>query len=124
MAIRPYEPGDADGIARLREAVYPCRPEAHDVEWHRRLYAWLEASDLADQMSRWVIDAGGDVVGHLAAVPQRYRIAGRSVVAHTPADYMVSSKYGFHAIGLMRTLFRTHDNVVSCDWEPTVQAIE
>ncbi len=124
VAIRPYEPGDADGIARLRESVYPCRPEAHDVEWHRGLYAWLEASDLADQMSRWVISAGGEVVGHLAAVPQRYRIAGRSVVAHTPADYMVLPKYGFHAIGLMRTLFRTSDNVVSCDWEPTVQVIE
>ncbi len=73
VAIRPYEPGDADGITRLRESVYPCRPEAHDVEWHRGLYAWLADSDLADQMSRWVIDAGGEVVGHLAAVPQRYR---------------------------------------------------
>src|SRR3712207_7532688 len=39
---------------------------------------------------RWVLAADeGEVVGHLAAIPQFYRIGGERVVAHTPADYPV-----------------------------------
>ena len=64
-------------------------------------------------MHRWVVDAEGEIVGHLAALPQYYRINGQRVVAHTPADYMILPGYGFHAITLMRKFFRTCENCVT-----------
>jgi hypothetical protein len=64
------------------------------------------------------------VVGHLAAIPQFYRIAGERVVAHTPADYQVLPGHGFHALSLMRRFFRTAENCVSCDQVPEAMAVE
>jgi hypothetical protein len=63
-------------------------------------------------------------VGHLAAVPQYYRIGGQRVVAHTPCDYMVHSRHGFQALSLMRTFFRAVDNCVACDMVPAVIGVE
>jgi hypothetical protein len=108
-------------IARLRPIVNPGWPRAHDVYWHSAFWRWLESHPLANEMHRWVVVVDGDrVVGHLAAVPLYYRINGQRVVAHTPADYRVLPKYGFHAILLMRTLFRTCQNCVTCDIVPAV----
>ena len=43
-------------------------------------------------MHRWILATeDGEVVGHLAAIPQYYRINGQRVVAHTPGDYQVLS---------------------------------
>jgi hypothetical protein len=64
------------------------------------------------------------VVGHLAAIPQCYRIAGQRVVAHTPADYQVLPGHGFHALSLMRRFFRTAENCVSCDQVQEAIAVE
>jgi hypothetical protein len=75
-------------------------------------------------MHRWVADAEGEIVGHLAALPQYYRIKGQRVVAHTPADYMVLPGYGFHAIILMRKFFRTCENCVTGDVMPAVISVE
>ena len=75
-------------------------------------------------MHRWVVDAEGEIVGHLAALPQYYRINGKRVVAHTPADYMILPGYGFHAITLMRKFFRTCENCVTCDVMPAVIGVE
>jgi hypothetical protein len=75
-------------------------------------------------MHRWVVDAAGEIVGHLAALPQYYRINGQRVVAHTPADYMVLPGYGFHAITLMRKFFRTCENCVTGDVKPAVISVE
>ena len=63
-------------------------------------------------------------MGHLATLPQYYRINGQRVVAHTPAEYMVLPKHGFHAITLMRKFFRTCENCVACDAVPAVISIE
>ena len=63
------------------------------------------------------------MVGHLAALPQYYRI-GERVVAHTPADYMVLPGYGFHAITLMRKFLRTCENCVACDVAPAAISVE
>jgi hypothetical protein len=66
----------------------------------------------------------GEVVGHLTAFPQFYRIDGRRVVAHTPGDYMVLPQHGFQAIMLMRSFFRRAENCVVCDMVPAVIGIE
>ncbi len=124
VAVRPYRPSDADGVARLRVRAYPDLPEAHDDDWHRRLYDWLGSGPLASEMQRWVVDDDGEVVGHLASAAQHYRIDGRRVVAHSPADYMVLPAYGFHAVVLMRTFFQTHGDYVACNWESKATAIE
>jgi hypothetical protein len=76
-------------------------------------------------MHRWVVATEeGEVVGHLAAQPQFYRISHQRVVAHTPADYMVLPGYGFHAITLMRKFFRTCENCVACDAAPAAIGVE
>ena len=75
-------------------------------------------------MHRWVVDAEGEMVGHLAALPHYYRINGQRVIAHTPAEYMVLPRYGFHAITLMRKFFRTCENCVACDTVPAVISVE
>ena len=64
------------------------------------------------------------MVGHLAATPQYYRINGQRVVAHTPADYQVLPQYGFQALLLMRTFFRSTQNCVAVDMLPSVIAVE
>jgi len=71
-----------------------------------------------------VLDDGGSIVGHLAAVPLRYRIAGESVMAHTPTDYMALPGYGFHAVSLMRTFFATCPNYIACNVVGDVTKIE
>ena len=109
---------------KLRILARPHDPNAYDADWHSRVWRWLESHPLADRMHRWVVDAEGEIVGHLAALPQYYRIDGQRVVAHTPADYMVLPGYGFHAITLMRRFFRTCENCVTGDVLPAVISVE
>jgi hypothetical protein len=73
---------------------------------------------------RWVVDAEGKTVGHLAALPQYYRINGQRVIAYTPAEYMVLPQHGFYAIALMRNFFRTCENCVTSDTAPAVIGLE
>lgn len=126
VVVRPLADGDLpDKMARLRTLVRPHDPESRDTDWHSSIWRWLETHPLADEMHRWVLVAGdGEVVGHLAALPQFYRVNGRRVVAHTPADYQVLPQYGFHAIPLMRKFFRTCENCVSCDTMPAPITLE
>ena len=125
VSVRPLVNTDLEGLDRLRTLVYPHRPEAFDTDWHCSIWRWLGTHPLADEMHRWVVATEeGEVVGHLAALPQFYRIAGQRVVAHTPADYQVLPGYGFHALSLMRRFFRTVENCVACDTAPEVIGVE
>jgi hypothetical protein len=125
VVVRPLENTDLqEDLTKLRILARPDDPSAYDADWQSRVWRWLESHPLADRMHRWVVDAEGEIVGHLAALPQYYRINGQRVVAHTPADYMVLPKYGFHAITLMRRFFRVCDNCVTCDVEPAVIGVE
>jgi hypothetical protein len=125
VVVRPLESTDLQkDLTRLRILARPQDPASYDTEWQSRVWRWLESHPLADRMHRWVVDADGEIVGHLAALPQYYRINGQRVVAHTPADYMVLPEYGFHAITLMRRFFRTCENCVACDATPAVIRIE
>src|SRR4051794_19828323 len=118
-------PSLEDGIGRLRISAYPQFPETRDVEFYSAAYRWLESHPLGNALHRWVaVTDDGEVVGHLAATPQYYRIKGQRVVAHTPCDYMVHSRHGFQALSLMRTFFRTTENCVACDMVPAVIEVE
>jgi hypothetical protein len=126
VGVRPLEGEELRrGVDKLRTLIYPDHPEAYDVDWHASVWRWLGTHPLADDLHRWVLATeGGDVVGHLAAVPQYYRIYGRRVVAHTPADYQVLPGNGFHALSLMRRFFRVSKNCVSVDQVEEAMAIE
>ena len=126
VTVRPLE-GDEllRGTDKLRTLIYPDHPEAYEVDWHASVWRWLGTHPLANDMHRWVLATGDDeVVGHLAAVPQYYRIYGQRVVAHTPAYYQVLPGNGFHALSLMRRFFRTAENCVSVDQVEEAMAIE
>jgi hypothetical protein len=128
VAVKPFDgsPELQRGIDRLRTLVFPHMPEAFDVEWHHSVWRWLESHPLAEEhMHRWVLVTKEDeVVGHLAAMAQAYRIGGQRVIAHTPADYQVLPRYGFQALSLMRRFFRTAENCVAIDMLPEVIAVE
>ncbi len=118
------EETDLAGVNKLRTLIYPHYPEAHYTDWHESVWNWLGTHPAGDQLHRWVVAAGDEIVGHLAATPQYYRIDGRRVLAHTPADYQVMPQYGFQALSIMRKFFRTVENCVACDMVPTVIAVE
>ncbi len=123
--IRPLASTDLEGVARLRTFVYPNRPETWDTDWQSSIWRWLGTHPLADEIHRWVLtNEEEEVVGHLAALPQFYRIDGQRVVAHTPADYGVLKGYGFYALSLMRTFFRTCENCIACDTAPAVISVQ
>lgn len=127
IEIRPFDHSTElqRGIDRLRKLVYPHLPESSDTVWHSSIWRWLESHPLGDEMQRWVmVTEEGEVVGHLAATPQNYRINGQRVVAHTPADYQVLPQYGFQALLLMRKFFRSTRNCVAVDMLPSVIAVE
>jgi hypothetical protein len=129
VVIRTIESADIGtnpwgSLSRLLPIVSPGWPRANDVYWHSAFWRWLESHPLANEMHRWVVVDGDQVVGHLAAVPLYYRINGQQVVAHTPADYRVLPKYGFHALSLMRTLVRTCQNCITCDIAPAVIKVQ
>ena len=125
-AVRPLDdPSFEDGVARLRIRAYPQFPETRDVEFYSSAYRWFRSHPLGNEVHRWVaLDGDGEVVGHLAATPQYYRIDGQRVVAHTPCDYMVDPRHGFQALSLMRAFFRATENCVACDMVPAVIGVE
>jgi hypothetical protein len=124
--VRPVKGKELeDEIARLRILSYPDFPEVHDVGYYSNLYRWYGDHPLSEELYRWVsVTEEGEVVGHLTAFPQFYRIDGRRVVAHTPGDYMVLPQHGFQAIMLMRSFFRQTENCVVCDMVPAVIGVE
>jgi hypothetical protein len=125
-AVEPVEgPGLEGKIGQLRILAFPDFPEVHEVDYYSALYRWYADHPLSGELYRWVsVTQEGEVVGHLTAFPQYYRIDGRRVVAHTPGDYMVLPQHGFQAIMLMRSFFRSTENCVVCDMVPAVIGIE
>ena len=124
--VEPVEgPELEDKIGKLRILSFPDFPEVHEVDYYSALYRWYEDHPLSGKLYRWVsVTQEGEVVGHLTAFPQFYRIDGRRVVAHTPGDYMVLPQHGFQAITLMRSFFRSAENCVVCDMVPAVISVE
>src|SRR3712207_2334036 len=90
VVVQPLDdPSLEEGVAQLRIQAYPQFPETHDVEFYSSVYRWFESHPLGNEMHRWVAVAndgqnGTQVVGHLAATPQYYRIGGQRGVGYTP----------------------------------------
>ncbi|MBA3390365.1 MAG: GNAT family N-acetyltransferase [Rubrobacter sp.] len=126
VTIREMGNDEPDSVvAGLRIAAYPHFPEVRQTRFYEDLYRWYRSHPAGDQVRRWVAETeAGEVVGHLNAIPQYYRVDGRRVVAHTPGDYMVLPGYGFQAFSLMRRFFRNTENFVACDMVPAVIAVE
>ena len=127
VTIRPVDdPLLEHAVSKLRVASFPHFPEVKDFGFYTYVYHhWWASSPLASEVRRWgAVTGEGEVVGHLSALPQYYRINGERVVAHTPADYMVDPRYGFQALSLMRTFFRACPNCVACDTAPAVIGVE
>ncbi|HTK46231.1 MAG TPA: GNAT family N-acetyltransferase [Patescibacteria group bacterium] len=124
VVLRPYEDRDLPGTLELRPRVYPGWKDAGDAAWHIAVYEWLGRNPVEAPMHRWVLDDGGAIVGHLAAVPLAYRIGGARVIAYTPTDYMALPGYGFHAVALMRTFFQATESYVACNVAGEVSKIE
>lgn len=117
VALTPESTNLQESFVQMRTRR---RPDYNSTVWH-----WLEKHPLADQMHRWVlVTDAGEAVGHLAATPQYYRIRGQRIIAHTPADYLVLPPYGFYALSLMRTFFRSCENCVACDQAREAALIE
>jgi hypothetical protein len=125
-AVQPVKgPEMENEIGQLRIHSYPDFPEVQDVGYYSNLYRWYRDHPLSDELYRWIsVTEEGEVVGHLTAFPQFYRIDGQRVVAHTPGDYMVLPQHGFQAIMLMRSFFRQIENCVVCDMVPAVIGVE
>lgn len=82
----------------------------------RARFRWSQEENLFPRDThQWILADGADVVGFVAALPQRFRIGGRDVLAHSSSDYMVRPDHRFHGIRLMRELFRRCENCVSLD---------
>lgn len=126
ISIKPLEEaGTYEGVSQLRIDTYPGFPEVRDTEFYDTFYRWYQKHPLADELQRWVaLTEDGETVGHVAALPQYYRVNGQRVVAHTPGDYMVLPGYGFQAVMLMRRFFRQTENCVACDMVPAVIEVE
>ena len=118
------DPALEKGVGQLRIEAHPQFPAARDVDFYYGIYRWLEKHPIGDGLMRWVVVDDGKVVGHLAAMPQHYRVNGQRVIAHTPGDYMTLPGYGFQALSLMRNYFRSTENYVSCDIVPAVIQVE
>lgn len=120
------DPALEEKVSRLRVDSFPYFPETRDFGFYDFVYhRWWGSSRLAHEVRRWAaVTDKGEVVGHLSALPQYYRINNRRIVAHTTADYMVHPRYGFYALSLMRRFFRECENCVACDMVPATIDIE
>jgi hypothetical protein len=126
----PQRLGNRRGVATV---VSPLKPE--QLEDVFALYATVFGDEAAlgfrsrfkwalvdngspDATPKWVLLSEDRVVGFLAAIPQRFRVAGRDAVVHYSCDYMVHPAHRFHGMALMKEYFRACDNCVSLDDVP------
>lgn len=126
VTVRQLEDAEfEDSMMELRAAAYAYDdPQFRHPEHYSHVYRWLRAHPLGDEMRRWAAFDGDRMVGHVAALPQCYRLGGQRVVAYSPGDYMVHPNYGFQALSLMRAYFRACENLVTCDMVPAVVQLE
>src|SRR3712207_9008839 len=110
--IRPYESEDFQGVADLRLHAFPGIPEVQDAWFYSYVHSWLKTHPLGEQVYRWVAVADGRVVGHLAAMPQYYRINGQRVVADRKSTRLNSSHANISYAVFCLKKKNTHNTVV------------
>src|SRR5688500_2174086 len=118
--VRAFEKGHLPDVIRLYEEVFGkkgARDFAERWRWSQ------EENGFPAETRRWSLLDGSRLVGFLATVPQRFRVAGHEVLVHSSCDFMVHPDYRFHGISLMREYFRACDNCVSLDDMPATIAV-
>jgi GNAT superfamily N-acetyltransferase len=118
--VRPFEKSHLPDVIGLYEEVFGkkgARDFAERWRWSQ------EENGFPTETLRWTLLDGARLVGFLATVPQRFRVAGHEVLVHSSCDFMVHPDYRFHGIALMREYFRTCDNCVSLDDMPATIAV-
>jgi hypothetical protein len=118
--VEPFVMGQLEDVFKLYRTVFGAEGAAA----FRARFRWSqEENGLPEKTLRWVLVDGPRVVGFLATIPQRFRIAGADVLVHYSCDYMVHPDYRFYGIALMREYFRACDNCVSLDDVPATIAV-
>jgi GNAT superfamily N-acetyltransferase len=118
--VRPFEKSHLPDVIRLYEEVFGksgARDFAARWRWSQ------EENGFPAETRRWSLMDGEHLVGFLATVPQRFRVAGHEALIHSSCDFMVHPDYRFHGIALMREYFRACDNCVSLDDMPATIAV-
>ncbi len=111
LAFRPFDP--SKGLAAQRELFRDCFPEAvgqpAESEEHYRWKFQSAPGSLPAYEHVALLD--GNLVGYYAAIPYRYRIGGRMVIAGMVCDVMtgtaargkgVFTKLGAHALAQLQ----------------------
>ncbi|MCI0586136.1 MAG: GNAT family N-acetyltransferase [Planctomycetes bacterium] len=85
FAIRPYQPGDEEGILRLFGRVFgrPGVPQRTEREWRWRFRENPAGTRI------WVGLRGEEIVSHFASIPVRVLLEGRPAVFGQIVDSMV-----------------------------------
>jgi GNAT superfamily N-acetyltransferase len=118
--VRPFEKSHLPDVIELYEEVFG----KHGARAFATRWRWSqEENGFPAETLRWSLVDGDRLVGFLATVPQRFRVAGHDVLVHSSCDFMVHPDYRFHGIALMREYFRTCDNCVSLDDMPATIAV-
>jgi GNAT superfamily N-acetyltransferase len=118
--VQPFEKSHLPEVIGLYEEVFGkvgARDFAERWRWSQ------EENGYPAETLRWSLLDGTKLVGFLATVPQRFRVAGTEVLVHSSCDFMVHPDYRFHGIALMREYFRACDNCVSLDDMPATIAV-
>ena len=118
--VRPFEKSHLPDVIGLYEEVFGksgARDFAARWRWSQ------EENGFSAETMRWSLLDGDRLVGFLATVPQRFRVAGHEVLVHSSCDFMVHPDYRFHGIALMREYFRACENCVSLDDMPATIAV-
>jgi GNAT superfamily N-acetyltransferase len=118
--VRPFDKSHLPDVIGLYEEVFgKGGAKAFAARWR-----WSqEENGFPAETLRWSLLDGERLVGFLATMPQRFRVAGHAVLVHSSCDFMVHPDYRFHGIALMREYFRACDNCVSLDDMPATIAV-
>lgn len=86
MIIRPYRPGDEEGIVKL---INICFPEGWDMsEWR-----WRYQCNPAGQPAIVVAEVEGEIVGHCSYQPARFLVDGAVKIGAQHCELMVRPDY-------------------------------
>jgi hypothetical protein len=118
--VRPFEKSHLPDVIGLYEEVFGKRGAC---DFAARWRWSQEENGFPAETLRWSLLDGERLVGFLATVPQRFRVAGHEALVHSSCDFMVHPDYRFHGIALMREYFRSCANCVSLDDMPATIAV-